>query len=74
MLVITAILTSSSVVFSQWTSTLDLIQTYIRREDLKFARFDGTMAGTQREDALRLFRTDSETRVMLISITCGAVG
>ncbi|MCJ1358743.1 MAG: hypothetical protein MMC33_008743 [Icmadophila ericetorum] len=32
------------------------------------------MAGSKREEALKTFRSDARARVMLIPISCGAVG
>ncbi|KAJ1933273.1 hypothetical protein FBU59_006084, partial [Linderina macrospora] len=37
-----------SVVFSQWTTMLDLIEPRLRQNKIRFARLDGTMSRTQR--------------------------
>ena len=39
-----------------------------------FVRIDGKVNQKDRNAAINLFRTDSSIRVMLLSISCGAVG
>lgn len=64
---------AKSVVFSQFTSYLDIIQTELRREKIKAFRFDGTLSRQQRTDVLKAF-TLSEESVLLISLKTGGVG
>ncbi|GAB1315931.1 hypothetical protein MFIFM68171_06141 [Madurella fahalii] len=63
------------IVFSQFTSMLDLIEPFLRSQPgLKFTRYDGKMANDAREAALRALRTDPHTRVLLCSLKCGSLG
>ncbi|KAE9982043.1 hypothetical protein EG327_005975 [Venturia inaequalis] len=63
-----------SVVFSYWTSTLDLIQQGLEREGIDCVRFDGQATLKQRNKAVQAFRSNPSIRVMLLSLSCGAVG
>jgi len=63
-----------SVVFSGWTSHLDLIQIALEDNGFKFARLDGKMTRNKRTAALDAFRDDEETTVFLISIGAGGLG
>jgi SNF2 family DNA or RNA helicase len=62
-----------SVVFSFWTSTLDLIEQYIG-ERFKCIRFDGKVSNKERSERLSRFKNDIGVRVALLSISCGSVG
>ncbi|KAL2021283.1 hypothetical protein VTK56DRAFT_7362 [Thermocarpiscus australiensis] len=63
------------IVFSQFTSMLDLIEPFLRAQPgLKAARYDGKMANDAREAALRALRADPHTRVLLCSLKCGSLG
>ena len=63
------------IVFSQFTSMLDLIEPFLRAQPgLKAVRYDGKMANDAREAALRALRTDPHTRVLLCSLKCGSLG
>ena len=63
-----------SVVFSGWTSHLDLIQIALTKEKFNFVRLDGKMTRVQRTASLDAFRDDPATTVILISITAGGLG
>ena len=63
-----------SVIFSGWTSHLDLIQVALTREKFNFVRLDGQMTRIQRTASLDAFRDDDKTTVILISITAGGLG
>jgi SWI/SNF-related matrix-associated actin-dependent regulator of chromatin subfamily A3 len=65
---------SSSVVFSFWTSTLDVVGTALERQDIPYARIDGNLSYTKRNAALKTFRENCAVRVALLTISCGAVG
>ncbi|KAL8707096.1 MAG: hypothetical protein Q9225_007829 [Loekoesia sp. 1 TL-2023] len=62
------------IIFSFWTSTLDLVSTALTDIQISFVRFDGTTPHAERQRALDVFRTDPATRVILISLRCGANG
>ncbi|KAK6956729.1 hypothetical protein Daesc_002009 [Daldinia eschscholtzii] len=62
------------IVFSQFTSMLDLVEPFFRKEGIKYTRYDGSMKNDAREEALNSLRNDPETRVLLCSLRCGALG
>ncbi|KAF1815418.1 hypothetical protein P152DRAFT_455122 [Eremomyces bilateralis CBS 781.70] len=63
-----------SVVFSQFTSFLDLIEPALARDRIKFLRFDGSMAQKQRAVVLEEFRAQPKSCVLLLSLRAGGVG
>ncbi|KAK3671563.1 SWI/SNF and RSC complex subunit Ssr2 [Recurvomyces mirabilis] len=63
-----------SVVFSQWTSYLDLIELALIEEGIGFVRLDGTMTVKQRSAVLTQFKTLATTTVILVSIKAGGQG
>jgi SNF2 family DNA or RNA helicase len=63
-----------SVVFSGWTTHLDLIQMALQKNGITFTRLDGKMTRTARTAALDAFRDDWKVQVILVSITAGGVG
>ncbi|KAI9224876.1 SNF2 family N-terminal domain-containing protein [Blastocladiella britannica] len=65
---------AKSVVFSQWTSMLDLIEIPLRANGFEFVRLDGQMSRTRRQANIVKFQTDPQVLVFLISTTAGAVG
>lgn len=52
-----------SIVFSQWTSFLDLLEIPLKRKRIGYLRFDGKLAQKQREAVLKEFSESSEKRV-----------
>ncbi|KAF2092005.1 hypothetical protein K490DRAFT_17018, partial [Saccharata proteae CBS 121410] len=62
------------IVFSQFTSMLDLIEPFLRKEDLSFTRYDGSMRNDHREASLNRLRNDKHCRVLLCSLKCGSLG
>ncbi|KAI1208268.1 SNF2 family N-terminal domain-containing protein [Annulohypoxylon truncatum] len=62
------------IVFSQFTSMLDLVEPFFRKEGIKYTRYDGSMKNDAREEALNSLRHDARTRVLLCSLRCGALG
>lgn len=63
-----------SVVFSGWTSHLDLIELALQDAGISFTRLDGKMSRIQRTQAMDLFRDDPTVHVILVSITAGGLG
>ncbi|OBT66270.1 hypothetical protein VE03_04373 [Pseudogymnoascus sp. 23342-1-I1] len=63
-----------SVVFSGWTSHLDLIQMALENNDIQYTRLDGKMSRTARGAALETFRLDPKITVILVSINAGGLG
>ncbi|CAG8482035.1 6832_t:CDS:10, partial [Cetraspora pellucida] len=66
--------TSKSVVFSQWTSFLNLVEPALHHANIKFVRLDGKMSRLKREEAMRTFQYDPDIKVFLISLKCGSLG
>ncbi|TFB07736.1 hypothetical protein CCMA1212_000513 [Trichoderma ghanense] len=62
------------IVFSQFTSMLDLVEPFLRKEGFPFTRYDGSMRNDAREESLRRLREDNKTRVLLCSLKCGSLG
>ncbi|KAG4283846.1 hypothetical protein FPRO06_08225 [Fusarium proliferatum] len=62
------------IVFSQFTSMLDLVEPFFRKERFRFVRYDGSMKNDQREESLRKLRGDPQTRILLCSLKCGSLG
>lgn len=62
------------IVFSQFTSMLDLIEPFLREDGLIFTRYDGSMRNDLREASLQRLRNDKKTRILLCSLKCGSLG
>ena len=63
-----------SVVFSGWTSHLDLIQIALEDAGMKYVRLDGKMSRKNRNASLDAFREDPSVRVIIVSIAAGGLG
>ncbi|KAL0066241.1 hypothetical protein AAF712_006672 [Marasmius tenuissimus] len=63
-----------TIVYSQWTSMLDLVETLFSRHGIRSVRFDGSMDRHSRESALSIFKSPIGPKVILISTKCGGVG
>ncbi|KAH9849280.1 SNF2 family N-terminal domain-containing protein [Lenzites betulinus] len=64
-----------AVVFSQFTSFLDLIQIVLERENFVWYRFDGSMDIRRRNEAVNGFKAASrEAKVLIVSLKAGGVG
>lgn len=66
--------TMKSVVFSQFTSFLSLIEPALKRANMKFLRLDGTMAQKARAAVLEEFKESKQFTILLISLRAGGVG
>ena len=66
--------TIKSVVFSQFTSFLTLIEGALDRANIKFLRLDGTMAQKARAAVLTEFQESKRFTILLISLRAGGVG
>ena len=64
------------VLFSQWTSMLDILEEKMRFECYPYRRIDGSMAVAKREEALSDFRqsTHESPRILLASLKAASVG
>ena len=63
-----------SVVFSGWTSHLDLIQIALEEHGHSYVRLDGKMQRKQRAASLTTFRDDPSVHIILVSIGAGGLG
>ena len=63
-----------SVVFSGWTSHLDLIQIALDDAGLSYVRLDGQMSRQKRNASLDAIREDPDTTIILISLMAGGLG
>ncbi|KAJ4343674.1 DNA helicase rad5 [Ascochyta clinopodiicola] len=63
-----------TVVFSQFTSFLDLIEPALTRDHIPFLRFDGSMAQKTRATVLAEFTASPRPYVLLLSLRAGGVG
>ncbi|XP_073046809.1 DNA repair protein RAD5B [Primulina eburnea] len=63
-----------SIVFSQWTSFLDLLEIPLKERRIGFLRFDGKLVQKQRERVLHEFAETQEKMVLLMSLKAGGVG
>ncbi|KAH7561169.1 hypothetical protein JRO89_XS10G0183700 [Xanthoceras sorbifolium] len=65
---------SKSILFSQWTAFLDLLQIPLSSNNIPFLRLDGTLNQQQREKVIKQFSEDSNIMVLLMSLKAGGVG
>jgi SNF2 family DNA or RNA helicase len=61
-----------ALVFSQWTSLLDLIEPHLRANDVRFVRLDGSTV--DRQGVVAEFQADAGPPVMLLSLKAGGTG
>ncbi|KAH8835605.1 SNF2 family N-terminal domain-containing protein [Flagelloscypha sp. PMI_526] len=67
--------TFRAVVFSQFTSFLDLIDQALDRDSFEHLRFDGTMDLKKKTAAINAFRAESKApKILVISLKAGGVG
>ncbi|KAI9726693.1 MAG: hypothetical protein M1834_008958 [Cirrosporium novae-zelandiae] len=62
------------IVYSEFTSMLNIIEPFLRKEHLVFTRYDGSMRNDLREASLDRLRNDKKTRILLCSLKCGSLG
>jgi SNF2 family DNA or RNA helicase len=62
------------IVFSQFTSMLDLIEPFFKRDGYKYTRYDGSMRNDLREASLARLRNEKSCRILLCSLKCGSLG
>jgi superfamily II DNA or RNA helicase len=61
-----------ALVFSQWTSMLDLIEPHLRNSEIRFTRLDGSTR--DRAAVVNDFQRDGGPPVMLVSLKAGGTG
>lgn len=65
---------NKTVIFSQWTRYLDIVQSRLDSEGFKYCRIDGTMKASQRDESLHALEDDDDCTIMLASLNVCAVG
>ncbi|KAJ5905081.1 uncharacterized protein N7473_001997 [Penicillium subrubescens] len=63
-----------TIIFSQFTSLLDLLEVPINRKGWNYVRFDGSMNITERNESVARFTDDPEVKIMLVSLKAGNAG
>lgn len=66
--------TEKTIVFSQFTSFLNLVEPHLRRHSFNYVRYDGSMKPQERESALERIRSDPSVTIILISFKAGSTG
>lgn len=61
-------------IFSQFTSMLDIIEDYCSFREYNICRIDGTMKLDEREKHIKRFRTEDDYRIFLLSTKAGGLG
>ncbi|MSR57845.1 MAG: helicase [Planctomycetaceae bacterium] len=61
------------VLFSEWTTMLDLIEPLLRKHGIAFVRLDGSVPQKQREELVRRFQTNADCG-MFLTTNAGSVG
>ncbi|MCK6550580.1 DEAD/DEAH box helicase [Myxococcota bacterium] len=61
-----------ALVFSQWTSLLDLVEPHLKSAELGFVRLDGTTK--DRGDVVARFQSEDGPPVMIVSLKAGGTG
>ncbi|GFF87517.1 putative SWI/SNF-related matrix-associated actin-dependent regulator of chromatin subfamily A member 3-like 1 [Aspergillus lentulus] len=65
---------TKTVVFSQWTSFLTLVEPHLQRHGIGYARIDGSMKSTARDASTYKFSKDQQCKVLLASLSVCSVG
>jgi SNF2 family DNA or RNA helicase len=62
-----------AIIFSQFTTYLDIIQHYFREKHWKYSRIDGSQSINKRQEQVELFQSQKNP-IFLISLKAGGVG
>lgn len=65
---------TKTVVFSQWTSFLDLVEPHLEQRGIKFVRIDGKMPSVKRDNSINVFSNEPSCTVLLASLSVCSVG
>lgn len=63
-----------TIIFSQFTTLLDLLEVAVSDKEFGYTRYDGSMTPAQRNDAVIAFTDNPHTTVMLVSLKAGNSG
>lgn len=64
----------ASVIFSAWRMTLDVVEAGLKQALIPSYRFDGKVPQKYRQGIIEQFQNDRSVRVLLLTLSCGAVG
>ncbi|KAI8581440.1 hypothetical protein K450DRAFT_298802 [Umbelopsis ramanniana AG] len=63
-----------TIIFTQFTNMLDLIEKPLKTAGYKFVRYDGSLNVKAKNNAVQTLRNDPDTTIMLTSTKCGSLG
>ena len=63
-----------TLIFSQMTRMLDILEDYLEFKGMKFRRLDGTVAADDRRQAMLEFQSNADIDVFLLSTRAGGLG
>ncbi|KAI1101828.1 SNF2 family N-terminal domain-containing protein [Jackrogersella minutella] len=63
-----------TLVFSLWTSFLDILEIPIHDQGFQYSRYDGTMSHGDRDEAVKNFMNTPEVQILLVSLSAGNAG
>ncbi|EKG14829.1 SNF2-related protein [Macrophomina phaseolina MS6] len=63
-----------TIVFSQWTSFLDILEPQLEQAGIRFARIDGTMSALARDASLEALENNPDCTVLLASLAVCSIG
>ncbi len=64
-----------SIIVSQWTSLLNILEIHVKKRNLAFTRIDGKVKPVDRQERVDSFnKTNRGPVVMLLSLQAGGVG
>ncbi|KAI9892698.1 MAG: hypothetical protein M1814_001118 [Vezdaea aestivalis] len=63
-----------TIVFSQWTTLLDLLEVPLFQKGMVVERYDGSMSMKQRNAAVDRFKAEPTATIMLVSLKAGNAG
>ena len=66
--------TEKILIFSQFTSLLDLLEVPMLERHMRYQRYDGSMSMSDRADAIERFMDNADERIMLLSLKAGNAG
>lgn len=65
---------TKTVVFSQWTSFLDLVEPHLEQRGIQYVRIDGKMPSVKRDNSINVFSNEPACTVLLASLSVCSVG
>lgn len=63
-----------TIIFTQFTNMLDLIEEPLKAAGYKYVRYDGSLNVKAKNEAVQTLRNDPDTTIMLTSTKCGSLG